>query len=155
MKQTDAWCALCWPVVVGRCALQGNCEDIQRERAQQQHSDVVLRLVRCGRRLRATSDEEQLKVQEHLRQQLHPLQIELAKRLDAALEIQVDQLESMDTGEANGEETRICKRPRHVVNETKTELRSVVASSLHNSSIFCTGLPQKSGPTTPSLRVCS
>lgn len=129
-EQTDAWCALCWPVVVGRCALQGNCEDIQRERAQQQHSDVVLRLVRCGRRLRATSDEEQLKVQEHLRQQLHPLQIELAKRLDAALEIQVDQLESMDTGEANGEETRICKRPRHVVNETKTELRSVVASSL-------------------------
>ena len=129
--ETEPWCALCWPVVVGRCALQGSCE-LAHGRAQQQHAEVALRLARCGRRLRAAHDEQELKVQERLRQQLHPLQIELAKRLDEALAKITDAQESKEPARTTEptDESETCKRARHAASETKTELRSIVASVL-------------------------
>ena len=140
VSQPDPWCALCWPVVAAQCALQSSCDEVQYGRAQQQHAEVALRLARCGRRLRAASDEHELNVQERLRQQLHPLQIELAKRLDEALAKMMDHDSDHEapeskqlvhgTGEPATEDPHTCKRARSGVNETKTELRSVVASSL-------------------------
>eukprot|EP00438_Fugacium_kawagutii_P019725 Skav213554 [mRNA] locus=scaffold263:69592:73184:+ [translate_table: standard] len=133
--EPEPWCALSWPVVVARCALQGTCEEDQHGRAQQQHAEVALRLARCGRRLRAACNEQELHVQERLRQQLHPLQIELAKRLDEALSNIVGEPppESTEVVEAVQLDEAVeptSKRARNVVNETKTELRSIVASSL-------------------------
>ena len=127
------WCALCWPVVVARCALQGPCAKIQHDRAQQQHAETANRLARCGRRLRPPCDAEERKVQEHLQQQLHPLQIELAKRLDQALHQGVISHGNGDVHSGEGEVTEVAqesKRARHEVCETKTELRSIVSACL-------------------------
>jgi len=60
----SAWCALCWPVVTARCPLSqvpypswagtvGN--SAVRDRVVYQHIEAVMRLVRKGRRILATS----------------------------------------------------------------------------------------------------
>ena len=107
-ERPTSWCALCWPVVVGRCALQGPCTAPQRRRAQQQHAEVALRLARCGRRLRGSAED----IQQRLLQQLQPLQVEMAQRLDALL------------GEPEAE-SPAAKRQR-----TQSELRGVVEARL-------------------------
>lgn len=106
-ERPTSWCALCWPVVVGRCALQGPCAPPQLRRAHQQHAEVALRLARCGRRLRGSAED----IQQRLQQQLQPLQLEMALRLDALL------------GEPP--ESPAVKRQR-----TQSELRGVVQARL-------------------------
>ena len=79
------WCALCWPVVTARCALQQELGDaLARERVQNQHIEVALRLSRCGRRLCAAADGgsmEDDEVRARIEGELHPLKRELAVRL--------------------------------------------------------------------------
>lgn len=91
----DAWCALCWPVVMARCALLGTADfPLCTEegmaailaRAEQRHIDVALRLARCGRRLRSANDPGAGAVRRRLEQELQPLQRELAAVLAAALD---------------------------------------------------------------------
>lgn len=134
IRKAEGWCALCWPVVVGRCALQGTCAAVQQDRAKQQHLEVASRLARCGRRLRPPLDDQQMKIQQHVRQQLHPLQIELAKSLDQAVQTKIEDSASEVAEPNTSSETQCemqgCKRPRHDGSETKTELRSIVSSCL-------------------------
>ena len=51
------WCALCWPVPAGHCALLQSPAPAgaASARSRQQHVDLALRLTRCGRRLRAAA----------------------------------------------------------------------------------------------------
>ena len=141
------WCALCWPVVVAGCVLQSSCRQrpsgkVLCDRAEQQHAELALRLVRCGRRLQASEgaegDDAARKIQERLQQQLHPLQLELARGLFQALEA-CRQLEATETvagveAEAEEEEGRNCaqheaKRAK-AGPQTRTELRSAVVRCL-------------------------
>ena len=130
-----AWCALCWPVVVACCALQCSAIDgpgakILRNRAEQQHAELALRLVRCGRRLQASveGDDAALGIQERLRQQLHPLQLELATGLFQALERSRQRTQDGPNGRCRSDGESEAKRPKAgaTVGETKTELRNAV-----------------------------
>lgn len=84
------WCALCWPVVAGRCALQhqGVGSGSVRARAEQHHADVALRLARCGRRLLPSAEEleKAAMVRARLEAELHPLHRHLALGLAQLLE---------------------------------------------------------------------
>merc|ERR1712232_750461 len=85
----SGWCALCWPAVTARCALLKECRDtVTRERAQQQHIEVALRLARCGRRLCAPTEsgsKDDEAIRERIGRELHPLQWELALSLGQLL----------------------------------------------------------------------
>ena len=142
------WCALCWPVVAASCVLQCSGRDrpsakVLCNRAEQQHVELALRLVRCGRRLVASAegDATAQKIQERLLQQLHPLQLELARGLFQALQAcRQGEAGEGGEGEVGAErdpeeceegkymEREKAKRPK--AGETKTELRSAVARCL-------------------------
>jgi len=88
MAEQDSWCALCWPAVAAKCALQARraAPQIVQARSRQQHAEVVLRLIRCGRRLHTSMAEGDKKVIARLEAQLTPLQLQLALNLARRLD---------------------------------------------------------------------
>ena len=133
--ERPVWCALCWPVVVACCALQcsamqGPSAKVVQDRAEQQHAELALRLVRCGRRLQTSPDDDAaaLGIQARLQQQLHPLQLEMAASLFQALEACRHTQDVPDSGQGGPSE---AKRARAAsTGETRTELRSAVSLCL-------------------------
>lgn len=134
------WCALCWPVVAGRCALQhrGVGSGSVRTRAEQHHADVALRLVRCGRRLLPSAEEELEKaamVRARLEAELHPLHRHLALSLAQLLE----EPHVADPGTAcEAKRQRVEEPGEKVVREltappaasTRTELRAAICARM-------------------------
>lgn len=163
-RAKDPWCALCWPLVAARCALQlppldaseggglprsaapspdatqqtGACSRGYRERVEQQHLELALRLVRCGRRLRDTSGEASAGICARLEQEMHPLQLQLARALATALDEAPPPSKRPRPGTGNDG----CSGENDIVRDaegsfdpttsapTRTELRSIVASRL-------------------------
>lgn len=133
------WCALCWPVVAGRCALQhlGVGNGSVRTRAEQHHADVALRLARCGRRLLPSAQEleKAAMVRARLEAELHPLHRDLALGLAQLLEephiaenafpseAKRQRVEEADGGGAS-QETAAPPAP------TRTELRAAICAQL-------------------------
>lgn len=127
------WCALCWPVVAGCCALQrgGACQGSVRSRAEQHHADVALRLARCGRRL-LSADEgpAAARVRERLEAELHPLHRHLALGLARLL-----QQEALALGPSEAKRRRLegaeeDAAPGTQAAPTRTELRAAICARL-------------------------
>lgn len=131
---SPAWCALCWPVVTARCALQRRMPGSSREgqvcaairsRLEQQHLQVALRLARTGRRLlqqpREIDEickEQAEQVRKRLEKDMHPLQFDMAVVLAEFLikcETSEDQSEcaaEQQQAASNQIEDHVVKKPR-------------------------------------------
>lgn len=147
----EPWCALCWPVVAGRCPLQSGLSPTTsigpaggaavRARSERQHLEVALRLARCGRRLgaanEAATDSSSTAIRERLEKDLHPLQFALALAMSKALEetagpaAKKQRLSGPADAVIGGEEALGREASEAATGApTKTELRALLMSRL-------------------------